>query len=1233
MQIIAHQSGAAVISSSKNAASVGLSSLTVEGQVAPLGLDVIPRFSWIISSNQNSDVQTSYHIKVSKVQPGNGDIWDSGTVSSKKSYLIEYGGPALSSDTHYFWNVAVVTKFGSSTSSSEFTTGFLSQSDWGTSSWIGKPATGIAPSSDLVAAFQKSSWIWTTESNPPNAPAGTVGFRKTYTPPTGKQPTHANILMTADDQFALFVDGNGVGQSPQAAEIWKNAQFFTLALNSTTSHLFAVLATNLADVSTGGPGPAGLLAAIQIQFSDGTSSIFTGDSSWIYTTPVVAGWNTPAGSTSGWLTAQVVNAYGAGPWGTQVIIPTSVSTSDLTFDNSLWIWSTESSPPNAPPGQHAFRKAFNAPSGKTLQSASVILTVDDGFTFYVNGQPIGESPNETDAWKSGQRFTAPLSGTSAVFAVNATNLPDVNSGGASPAGLLATIRVTFTDGSSQTIVSDTTWKVSSTVPAGFQNPSFNDSSWPVAHSQGAFGVAPWNQDATVANSLGEHPAPLLRQEFSISKTLSSARLYYSAGGYAHITINGNPASDRVLTPGFTKYDTTMLYVALDVKTLLHSGANAIGAELGRSHYGSTQGSVWNWNTASWHGEPRVRMVLSLAFTDGTTQRVVTDGTWKTIEGPTRLDDLFGGENYDASYIQHGYNLPGFDASSWTNAATMPAPGGTLVNQLQPPTRITEGLTPVSVTEPVPGIFVATFERVVSGWVKLTATGPAKTMITIHFGEKLHDDGTVFYEDFQHYYQNNFQTDRFWLAGTGQPESFEPKFSYKGYLYVQIEGWPGSNPPTPQDIVGRVVHDDLASHGDFQTSNDLLNKLHKASVNTLLNNVHSIPTDCPTYEKNGWSGDAMLSTEMALFNFDSATLLTKYVRDLDQSRLYSSGGSGPPGVIAPDDGWGSNNHSPTWHSAFIFIPWWIYYYRGDVRVLQEHYDSMKSYVEFELGRSPNNIASTDLGDWVSPETSPLGANPPEDLRVSATAYLYQMLVVMNQVATVLNKTADVTAFATQAANVKTAFNNVFLNSTTGYYVGVGDSGYRQTHNLLALGFNLVPPSSIQTVADSVASDVAVKGTHLNTGCLGTKYILPMLSEHGHIDAAFAVSTQTTFPSWGFWIANGATSMWEHWAVDARSHDHHFLGTFEDWLYKHVAGIKPTSPGFETVSISPLLTGQLTSADAWTMTPFGNLTVKWSASNGSVLVTLGIPIGVNATFSIPGRTASPVLFESGNHTFVA
>ncbi|KAJ6468493.1 bacterial alpha-L-rhamnosidase-domain-containing protein [Mycena vitilis] len=1215
MRTLLALAGAASVLLTRVCGQVTLSNLLVENKAAPLGIDVSPRFSWSIASYVRGVNQTSYRLALSTKSAGSTDVWDSGVISSAKPYLAPYGGPALSSDTNYFWSVSVTTNAGGASAASTFSTGFLKgESDWAPSVWIGKNTT-VVPAA-LLTAFDSASWIWAPEAGqtPPNAPPGDVALRLTYTPPAGKTTASALVVVTTDDRFTLYANGVLVGSAPNTTDIWKAAQIFhNIDLStSSSSVLFAVRATNLPDVGTGGAGPAGLLFAAQITFTDGSSALVSSGSAagWKATTSIPTNFQLPATSDATWPAPAVIGAYGVAPWTTQVVVAAPTPTVPA-LTSATWIWNTAA--PSVAPGTVAFRRALAVPAGKSATEVVVVITADDLFTLWVDGAQVGSAPDETDVWMAAQQFTVSLNSSSSpgnvVFGVLATNRADVTSGGNSPAGLLAAINIFYSDGSSSALATDTSWKANPSPADGWQNANFDDSAWAAAASEGAYGVQPWGTNVNVQDSLGEHPAPMLREEFAISKQVTTAHLYYAAGGYASIALNGKPVSDQVLSPGFTKYDTRMQYVVVDVKDLVAQGPNALSATLGRSHYGVTQGSVWNWAGAPWHGEPVLRLVLSLTYSDGSKEKVASGAGWKVAEGPTRLDDIFGGENYDASYIIPGWELPGFDDSAWNDALVAVAPKGTLVRARQPATRIMESLTPISISQPVPGQFVAAFERVVSGWVRLTVSGPKGSLVTVHYGEKLNTDGTVVYQDTQHYYSNNFQTDRFWLAGTGAPEVFEPQFSYKGYQYIQLLGWPSSTPPTPADVIGQVVHDDLAITGDFVSSDDLLNKLHVASVFTMLNNVHSIPTDCPTFEKNGWSGDAMVSTEMFLTNFDSSDLLAKYTQDLHDSLT-----NGPPAVIAPDSGWGANNQADTWHSAFILIPAWIYAYRGDTRVLSDNYAGMKQYIEFELGRSPNNIASTGLGDWDTPETSPLGGNPPEDSRVPATAFLYHMLDTMSTIATVLGNTADASTFASQAAAVKTAFNSAFLASSAGHYVGVGDSGYRQSHNLLALAFNLTPNSTTaQVVADSVAADVASRGGHLNTGALSTKQILPVLTAHGHSDTALLVAQQTTYPSWGYWIENGATTMWEHWLLTARSHDHMFLGTFEDWFYKNVLGMQSTSVAFQTVSIAPAFTASLISASGWMLTPFGNLTVAWSSASGALSLDINVPVGVTATVS--------------------
>ncbi|KAJ7120614.1 bacterial alpha-L-rhamnosidase-domain-containing protein [Mycena crocata] len=430
-------------------------------------------------------------------------------------------------------------------------------------------------------------------------------------------------------------------------------------------------------------------------------------------------------------------------------------------------------------------------------------------------------------------------------------------------------------------------------------------------------------------------------------------------------------------------------------------------KLGRSHIGVTQWSVWNWNSVPCHGDPVLRLVLSIAYSDGSKERVVSDASWKVAEGPTLLNDIFGGDNYDgsrpvlmhaASYIIPLWDLASSDDSTWNQALLETVPKGTLVPARQPPTRVRESLSPIKITEPAPGAVTHTTQPIFRsirsccrGLDTASAQGPKGNLITVHYGEKLNPDGTggVSTEDEQHYYPNNSRTHRFSLAGTGAPGVFEPKFSYKGYRYVPILGWPGPAAPTPAHIIGQVVHDDLTTFGDFISSSNLLNKLHAPSVFAMLNNVHPIPMDRLTFEKNGRSGDAMLAMvhspperipykperwsslqEIFLINFDSADLSAKYSQDLHD---FVTGG--PPAVIVPDSGCGANNQ----------------------------------------------------------------ADPRQ----------YTMMTMMSNVATVINNTADTATFTSQAATIKTALNNVFLNRTAGHYSGVGDSGYPIRTNLLAL----------------------------------------------------------------------------------------------------------------------------------------------------------------------------------------
>lgn len=900
--------------------------------------------------------------------------------------------------------------------------------------------------------------------------------------------------------------------------------------------------------------------------------------------------------------------YTAADWAGSAWIGNERPTTPPSFDGASWIWTPEVTSPVAPAEPRAFRKTLT--STKTAVSAEIAITADDLYRLSVNGRELGSTTGAENEWQQARRFHTALDPARNVIAVRTNNGPN------SPAGLLAVIRVTYADGTTEHFTTDATWKAAKTFPEDFTKPDFDDSAWGTAVVQAAYGSGPWGRNVRTPRDAAR-PAPLLQRDFTVSGRVRNATLFYAAGGYADFSLNGKPASDDVLSPGFTDYDDTVQYTTADLTRALQQGTNHLGAQLGRGFYGMTGGNVWRWENPPWHDEPVVRARLRIEYADGRVQDVITDKQWQIADGPTVFDDLYAGETYDARLTT---------PTSWRAATEAPGPKGVLVNQRQQPIRVTESLPATEITQPAPGVYVVKFPRVLAGWVEYTAQGPAGTTIRAQHGEKLLANGRVNFSN-NGGFQSGFQTDRFILAGTGAPERWAPRFSYKGFQYIEVTGWPGDAPPPLSAFTAKAVHTDVETTGSFTSSSELMNTTHKAVVDTMLNNLHGIPTDTPMFEKNGWTGDAAVGAEMFMLNFDVHELFAKWMRDVHETREPN----GRPLVIAPSSGdWGVWGIAPPWHSAYVLIPEWLNQYGGDRRVLTQLYDGIKKYVDLEFDTSAGGIVNNArLGDWVSPEASPAGGNAPEDLRVSATAYLYTMLRSAERNAQLLGKTADATQLAERAAIVKTAFNDRFLDRANGYYRGSGDRGYRQTHNVLAVAFGLVPDAATtQRVVDSIAADVRAKGDTLNTGVLGTKYLLPVLTQHGHADLAHTLATQTKYPSWGYMIENGATSMWEHWALEARSRGHYFLGTVDDWYFHHVGGIQPSlTEGYRDLTIAPAVTGEMEWARTSTRTPYGTVATDWRNRGRALELRVDVPVGSTATVHVPAANVYAVT-ESGD-----
>lgn len=705
------------------------------------------------------------------------------------------------------------------------------------------------------------------------------------------------------------------------------------------------------------------------------------------------------------------------------------------------------------------------------------------------------------------------------------------------------------------------------------------------------------------------PAPVLRAEFEVPAAITGARLYLAVGGNAQVELNGASIGDEVLGPGITAYDQRVQYLVWDAADLLHTGTNAISLELGRGFYAVAARNIWSWENSPWTDEPCVLLRLVVDDAHGTHDVLVSDERFRTTAGPTRYDDVYGGETYDAREAVDGASLIGYDDSTWHPAITASGPSGVLVHRRQQPIRVVESM-PMRLLHRDGDRILLDVGRVIAGWAAFEVAGDAGHRIEVRYSERLTPDGRPSLDDAHGYYDGRFQVDELVLSGRGT-DSWESRFGWKGFRYVEVTGWP-SDEVAPGAITARLVHTDVARTGSFASSDPTLDGLHRIAVATLLNNLHSIPTDTPKYEKNAWTADGMLGTEMFLLNLDTHELLAKWVDDIADSR----DASGAPRVIAPHGGWSYDwAPAPPWHAAYPLVTWWLYERGGDRRVVSRHLDGILAYVELEFARSDHGIATSTLGDWMTPESDPAGSNPPEDVRVSATAYLAHMADVASGLAEVAGRPADAARMRELAAVVGDAYRGEFLDAERGVVRGADEAVFRQGHNVLALAFGLVPGELAQRVADAIADDVRARGIHLNTGALSTKHLLPVLTEHGHAPLALELARQRSYPSWGYWLENGATTTWEHWSTDARSLDHYFLGTYDEWLYESVAGIEPVDVAFRRVRIRPRFLHEAGSARARVTTPYGVVGVEWTSDGHVAELDIEVPIGATAQLVLP------------------
>ncbi len=710
------------------------------------------------------------------------------------------------------------------------------------------------------------------------------------------------------------------------------------------------------------------------------------------------------------------------------------------------------------------------------------------------------------------------------------------------------------------------------------------------------------------------PAAYLRRAFALEKAVRRARVCATALGVYELRLNGRRVGDHVFAPGWTDYRKRVMYQTYDVTDLLAAGENVLGAVLGEGWYCGPLG--WGQRRENFGPRPpRLLLQLEIECEDGSTETVVSDGAWQCASGPIRRSEFYNGEHYDACREMPGWDAPGFEARGWRGAKTFDDTGVERNAQADPPIRVTEELRPVALGEPFPGVYVFDMGQNMVGVCRLRVTGPRGTAVRLRHAEVLNPDGTIYTENLR----TAEATDTYVLKGEGE-ETFTPSFTYHGFRYVEVTGYPGR--PDLEAITGLVLHTDCERTAEFESSSELANRLFGNIVWGQRGNMHSVVTDCPQRdERLGWMGDAQVFARTACFNMDMAAMLTKFCRDMTDAQTPDGAFTdvcpylSPEGVLPPAG-------APAWMDAGVIVPWTLYVCYGDRRILERHFDSMARYVDYVAERNPDGIwaeaRGNDYGDWV-----PAGVRT--DKTMFATLHFFYSAGLVARAARMLGREPAVQKYGALAGHVRDAFNARYLRD--GHYENA-----TQTVNALALGFGIVPEEHRATVAADLVADVEGRGGHLSTGFGGTQWLLPALCEAGHAGLARRLLLNRDYPSWGYMIEKGATAIWELWNSDTEgpgmnSRNHFAYGSLGEWLFRYLAGMDVVDgwAGYRYVLVRPhpgQPDGELTRVRAAYDSVQGRIETEWEVTEDGLRLAVFIPANARARVVLPAASADRV-----------
>ena len=728
-----------------------------------------------------------------------------------------------------------------------------------------------------------------------------------------------------------------------------------------------------------------------------------------------------------------------------------------------------------------------------------------------------------------------------------------------------------------------------------------------------------------ADPTPEGPAAYLRKEFTVDRKPAVATLRVTAVGLIEPHLNGGVVGDEVLTPGWTSYRHRLVVSSHEVTDSIRLGRNVLGAIVGE---GWALGRL-GWEGTRHHYSDRAAgwLQLELEYPDGTTELVVSDDTFRSSTGGMTTDSIYDGEEFDARLEPSGWDAPGFDDSDWAGVAPLDWPKESLVEPIAPPIRRIEELPPVDILTTPSGLTVVDFGQIISGWVRLQVSGPSGTTITLRHAEVI-TGGEPDYETIR----TARATDRYTLRGTGL-EVWEPRFTFHGFRYVQVEGWPGN---LALDAVRAiVVHSDMNRTGWLETSNPLLNQLHANAVWSMRDNFVGVPTDCPQRdERLGWTGDINAFAPTAAFLYDVRGVLGSWLSDLAAEQ--SEKGFVP--WVVPDVL--STPSSPTalWSDVAVSLPWTLYREYGDRQILDAAYPSMTAFIRqvAEL-LDENGLWSTGFqyGDWLDPDApanNPAGGKT--DRHLVAAAYLCRTTRQMAETAAILGRSDDAAEFRALAERVRTAFLDEYVSSK-GRVVNETATAYA-----LAIAFDILDESQRAHAGDRLASIVAAAGYRISTGFAGTPLVTDALTATGHLDAAYLLLLETGCPSFLYPVTMGATTIWERWdsirpdgsinPSGMTSLNHYALGAVVDWMHRTIGGLTPIEPGYSRMRVAPQPGRGVTSAVLRHTTSHGDVLVDWRIADGEARVFVTIPAGTTAEVELPAHPDAATLeIAAGSH----